>query len=73
MPVPNIPFFNLWPRLSDAVKAGVSFLLIFLWTPVAMRFTPDTAVGVAIILCPDAVFLVAALVYLSNGLSRNIK
>jgi hypothetical protein len=69
----NIPFLIVWPRLSDAVKAAVSFLLIFLWTPVAMRLTPDTPIGVAIILAPDAVFLLAALVYLSNGLSRNLK
>jgi hypothetical protein len=69
----NVPFFTVWPRLSDTVKAVVSFLLIFLWTPVAMRLTPDTPIGVALILAPDAVFLLAALVYLSNGLSRNLK
>jgi hypothetical protein len=69
----NIPFFTVWPRLSDAVKAVVSFLLIFLWTPMAMRLTPDTPIGVALILAPDAVFLLAALAYLSNGLSRNLK
>ena len=69
----NIPFLTVWPRLSDAVKAAVSFLLIFLWTPMAMRLTPDTPIGVALILAPDAVFLMAALVYLSNGLSRNLK
>jgi hypothetical protein len=69
----NIPFFNLWPRLSDAVKAAVSFALIFLWTPVAIQFAPDTTVGVvAIVLVPDAVFLLAALVYFSNGLSGNL-
>ena len=39
----------------------------------AIRLTPDTPIGVAIILIPDAVFLLAALVYLSNGLSRNPK
>jgi hypothetical protein len=69
----NIPFFTFWPRLSDAVKAVISFLLIFLWTPAALRLTPDTPIGVAIILIPDAIFLLAALVYLSNGLSRNSK
>jgi len=69
----NVPFLTVWPRLSDAVKAAVSFLLIFLWTPVAMRLTPDTPIGVALILASDAVFLLAALVYLSNGLSRNLK
>ena len=72
-PGSNIPFFTVWPRLSDAVKSVISFLLIFLWTPMAMRLTPDTPIGVAIILVPDAVFLLAALVYLSNGLSRNLK
>jgi hypothetical protein len=69
----NIPFLTVWPRLPDAVKAVVSFLLIFLWTPIAMRLTPDTPIGVTLILVPDAVFLVAALVYVSNGLSRNLK
>jgi hypothetical protein len=72
-PGSNIPFLTVWPRLSDAVKSAISFLLIFLWTPMAMRLTPDTPIGVAIILIPDAVFLLAALVYLSNGLSRNLK
>jgi hypothetical protein len=69
----NIPFLTVWLRLSYAVKAAVSFLLIFLWTPMAMRLTPDTPIGVALILAPDAVFLLAALVYLSNGLSRDLK
>src|SRR2546427_12809576 len=72
-PGSNIPFFTVWPRLSDAVKSVISFLLIFLWTPMAMRLAPDTPIGVAIILVPDAVFLLAALVYLSNGVSRNLK
>ena len=67
----SIPFFTVWPRLTDAVKAVVSFLLIFLWTPIGMRLTPDSPMGVAILLAPDALFLLAALVYLSNGLSRN--
>ena len=73
VPPPNIPFVTLWPRLSDAAKALISFLLIFLWTPLAMRLTPDTPLGVAIILVPDGAFFLAALIYLSNGLSRNIK
>ena len=34
---------------------------------------PDTYLGVAIILIPDAIFLLAALVYVSNGLSRNLR
>ena len=67
----RIPFFTVWPRLSDSVKAVVSFALIFLWTPTAMLLTPDTPVGVALILAPDAVFAVASLVFLSNGLSRS--
>ncbi len=69
----NIPFFTVWPRLSDAVKAVISFALIFLWTPVAKQLVPDTYLGVAIILIPDAIFLLAALVYVSNGLSRNLR
>ncbi len=69
----NIPFFTLWPRLSDTAKAIGSFLLIFLWTPLARRFVPDSVVGVIIVLGPDAIFLLAALVFLSNGLSRNVK
>jgi hypothetical protein len=72
-PGTNIAFFTFWPRLSDAVKAIVSFALIFLWTPLAIRLTPDTPMGVTILLVPDAVFLLAALVYLSNGLSRTQK
>ena len=66
----KLPFFGVWPRLADATKAGVSFLLIFLWTPTAKQLVPDSPIGVAIILGPDALFLIAALVYLSNGLSR---
>lgn len=43
-PGTNIPFFTFWPRLADAVKAVVSFALIFLWTPIAMLLTPDTPI-----------------------------
>jgi hypothetical protein len=70
-PGTNIPFFTVWPRLSDWIKAVVSFALIFLWTPIGIRLTPDTPVGIAILLIPDALFLLAALVFVSNGLSRN--
>ena len=69
----NIPFFTVWPRLADYVKAAISFALIFLWSPVAMQLTPDTSVGVTIILAPDAILLLAALVFLSNGLSKSAK
>jgi hypothetical protein len=72
-PGTNIPFFTVWPRLSDALKAVISFLLIFPWTLIVVRLVPDTPVGVAIILIPDAVFVLAALVYVSNGISRNLK
>lgn len=69
----SIPFLTVWPKLSDAVKSAVCFMLIFLWTPIGMRLTPDTPMGVAVLLIPDAFFLVAAFVFLSNGLSRNLK
>lgn len=73
LPVPRgvqIPFFGVWPRLSDSIKSATSFIAIFLWTPVARQLVPDTPAGVAIVLAPDALFLLAALVYLSNGLSK---
>lgn len=73
IPIPKgirIPFFNVWPELADSTKAATSFLLIFLWTPFAMKLVPDSTTGVVIIFAPDALFLFAALVYLSNGLSR---
>jgi hypothetical protein len=73
IPIPKgirIPFFNVWPSLADSTKAAMSFLLIFLWTPTAMKLVPDSVIGVTIILGPDALFLFGALVYLSNGLSR---
>lgn len=76
LPVPsgsNIPLFTLWPRISDAMKAVPLFALIFLWTPIAMQITPGSYVGVGVILVPDAIFLIAALVFLSNGLSRSLK
>jgi hypothetical protein len=66
----QLPFINVRPRPSDTIKAVISFLLIFVWTPAAMSLTPDTPFGVAVILVPDATFLVAALVYLSDGFSR---
>jgi len=66
-----IPFFTFWPRLSDAVKAVVSFALIFVWSPIAKLLTPDTPVGVAIFLIPNFIFLLAALVFVSNGLSQS--
>jgi hypothetical protein len=69
----NIPFLDVWPRLSDMLKAATSFCLIFLWTPIALQLAPDTPVGVAIILGPDAVFLMAALIYVSNGVSKSLK
>jgi hypothetical protein len=72
-PGSNIPFFAVWPRLSDALKAVISFLLIFPWTLIAVRLVLDTPVGVAIVLIPDAVFVLAALTYVSNGISRNLK
>ena len=68
----NIPFFSVWPRLSDTLKAVVSFSLIFFWSPIAIQLAPDTVPGViAIVLAPDALFLLAAVVFFSNGLSRN--
>src|SRR6185312_301466 len=73
IPIPKgmrIPFFNVWPSLADSTKAAISFLLIFLWTPTAMKLVPDSTIGAVIILAPDAIFLFAALVYFSNGLSR---
>jgi len=73
LPMPKgirVPFFNVWPSLADSAKAAISVLLIFLWTPTAMRLVPDSTVGAVIILAPDALFLFAALVYFSNGLSR---
>ena len=73
IPVPKgirIPFFGVWPSLADSTKAAMSFLLIFLWTPTAKQLVPDSTLGVVIILAPDALFLFAALVYLSNSLSR---
>jgi hypothetical protein len=73
IPVPNgirIPFFGVWPSLADSTKAAISFVLIFLWTPTAKQLVPDSLTGAVIILAPDALFLVAALIYLSNGLSR---
>lgn len=76
IPVPqdlNLPFFGTWPRLSDSIKAAVALSLIFVWTPIAIRLTPDTPVGVAVILIPDAVFALSALVYLSNSISRTGK
>lgn len=73
IPVPasiKIPFFGVWPKLSDSVKAVTSFVAIFVWTPLAKQLVPDSLIGVIIILAPDALFALAALVYLSNGLSR---
>src|SRR6185437_12381413 len=65
LPVPagtRIPFFGIWPGLADSVKALASFLAIFVWTPLARQLVPDTPVGAAIILAPDALFVLAALV-----------
>jgi hypothetical protein len=73
-PGTNIPFFTLWPRLSDSVKALVSFALMFVWTPIAVRLVPDATTGMVILLLiPDAIFFLAGLVFVSNGLSRNLK
>lgn len=74
IPVPrgvNLPLFGVWPNLSDSIKAVASFAAIFVWTPLAKQLVPDTVVGVVIVLAPDAVFAIAALVYLSNSLSRS--
>lgn len=73
MPVPrglNLPLFGVWPNLSDSIKAVASFAAIFVWTPLARQLVPDTIAGVVIVLAPDAVFVIAALIYLSNSLSR---
>lgn len=69
----NVPFFEVWPTLPDLAKAVGFFLLIFLWTPLGKQLVPETPVGAVLVLGPDAVFLLTALVYLSNGLSRNVK
>jgi len=39
---------------------------------VAKQLVPDSVPGAVIILAPDAVFLLAAFVYLSNGIGRNL-
>lgn len=65
--------FGVWLRLADFVKALVSFSLLFVWTPIGMVLTPDTPMGVTLLLAPDAVFLLAALVYLSNSFSGSAK
>ena len=65
--------FGVWLRLADFAKAVVSFSLIFVWTPVGMVLTPDTPMGVTLLLAPDAVFLLAALIYLSNSFSGSAK
>jgi hypothetical protein len=71
-PGTNLPFLTVWPRLSDWVKAVVSGALIFLWTPIAVKLVPNASTGVAIVLLiPNAIFALAALVFVSNGLSRN--
>jgi len=69
----NVPFFEVWPKLPDLAKAIGFFLLIFLWTPLIKQLVPETPVGAVLVLGPDAGFLLAALAYLSNGLSRNLK
>ncbi len=70
---PNVPFFEVWPRLPDFVKAVGFFFLIFLWTPIAKQLVPETPIGAVVVLAPDAVFLMTALVCLSNGLSGSVK
>jgi len=73
LPVPagiRIPFFGVWPNLADSIKAIAFFLAIFVWTPLAKQLVPDTPLGAIIILAPDVLFVLAALVYLSNGLSK---
>jgi hypothetical protein len=55
------------PSLKNLVKAAASYAMIFIWTLASKRFTPDTPLGVAIILVPDAVFMVAMLVYLCKS------
>ena len=67
----DVPFFNVFPKASDVVKAGISLLLLVLWTVIVRPLIPDSPVGVAIIIVPDVVFLVAAIVCISNGLSRS--
>lgn len=69
----NIPFFDVWPRLPDLAKAVGFFVLIFLWTPITKQLVPETPVGAVLVLGPDAVFLLTALVYLSNSFSGNLK
>jgi hypothetical protein len=69
----NVPFLNLWPKLSDFTKAAVSASLIFVWTPLALKIVPDTNLGMTIVLGPDVMFMFLALLCISNGLSRNIK
>lgn len=41
--------------------------------PLAKQLVPETAIGAVLVLGPDAVFLFTALVYVSNGLSRNVQ
>ncbi len=69
----HVPFLNVWPSLSDFAKAAVSFGLIFVWSPVAVRLVPDTNLGVAVVVGPDVLFVFFALLFLSNGLSKTAK
>lgn len=54
----------------DFVKAVVSFGLIFVWSPLALRLVPDTNLGVTIVVAPDVIFVFLALLFISNGLSK---
>ena len=69
----NLPFLNVWPKLPDFVKAAVSFGLIFIWSPLALKLVPDTNLGMSIVLAPDVLFIFFALLFISNGLSKNLK
>jgi hypothetical protein len=51
----------------------VSFGLIFLWSPMALKIVPDTNLGMVIVVAPDVLFVFFALLFLSNGLSKTAK
>jgi hypothetical protein len=69
----NVPFLNVWPKLSDIAKAAVAFGLIFIWSPIALKLVPDTDLGMLIVLAPDVIFVFFALLFISNGLSKSWK
>ena len=69
----SVPFLGIWPRLSDVVKGVACMSVGMLWAPIAIRLVPETPTGLAIVVVPSGVLILAAAFFLLKSFLGNLK